>query len=194
MAIRLAIVLLVGYLLTLVPPASADLLAQNLQQESKSDAGQLSEFNRTNKSFLENGNGPIAVRRMNSSTPGRLWRNAESVPLEQLTKSPCSSLGKLCKFSGVVQQIEELPPNATLPPGKWSAILILAANRNTPLGFISLEILYNGDPEPINAGSNVTFAGYFIGTQEGQNLLGGTVECLVFVTNIIKLRPSLPGR
>jgi hypothetical protein len=173
---------------TLAAAFAADSAAPDLKQEPKAAVDPALQFNKTNKSFLENGNGLVAVDRMNSSTPGHLWRDAESIPLEQLTKSPYSSLGKLCKLTGIVQQIEELPPDEMISPGKWSVILIFALNRNAPLGITSVEILYNGDTRAINPGYNITFAGYFVGTHEGQNLVGGTVEALVFITNTIKLR------
>jgi hypothetical protein len=150
-------------------------------------ADQLPQFNKTNKSILENGNSIIAAAKVHSTTPARLWQESENIPLEQLTKSPVSSIGKLCKVSGVVQQIEELSPDDIDVPGTWSAILIQSPNKNSPFGLTNVEILFEGNTKLINPGSKITLAGYYVGTHEGQNLLGGTVESVVFVTNSIKV-------
>jgi hypothetical protein len=154
---------------------------------------ELLQFNKSNLSILENGNALVATHKIESSTPSRLWHEAKNLPLEKITKAPYSCIGELCKISGTVQQVAEMPPDTFDIPGKWWFVLMLANNRSSPFGFTNIELFFNGDSTLINPQSKVTFAGYFIGVHEGQNMLGGPIESMAFVTNSLQIT-SFPKR
>jgi hypothetical protein len=147
-----------------------------------------STFNTVEKSVTKNGNLQVAISKITSLSPEALWRAASFLPIEQITKNPYSSMGRLCKISGVVDEIQEMPPDKIMS-GRCSDILIMVKNRNASLGMSGIEIFYAGDPRDINPETTITFAGYYIGTIQTHNLMGGIVENLVFVTNSIKVTP-----
>ena len=140
------------------------------------------EFNMSDKSITTNGNLIVAASKIMNSTPTQVWQAAQPVSPAKITKSPYSSLGKLCKLTGSVYKVEEFPPTPNLT-GQWAEVLMLAGNPNSPLGTTTVDFMYNGDIDRINANTYITCAGYFIGTYESQNAMGGTVEGVVIVGN-----------
>ena len=67
--------------------------------------------------------------------------------------------------------------------GSWSEILMLVGNANSPLGATTVSFIYKGDISEVNSNQTITCAGYFIGTYESQNSMGGMVEGVVLVGN-----------
>jgi hypothetical protein len=137
------------------------------------------EFNTSEKSILTNGNIMIASNRLVASN-GDSWNSIKKVSAESVSKSPYSNMGKLQKISGQVYKVEELPPSLGLK-GQWSEAMMLAGNQNSPLGTSSIDCVYQGSPDLIKSGRVATCTGYFIGTFESENAMGGSVEALVFV-------------
>ena len=82
-----------------------------------------------------------------------------------------------------------MPPvdDESILPGKWSLIDVRVKNKNAPFGIMSVGIIFNGGPDEIDPDMRIAFAGYFVGTMEVQNLMGGNVDCPIFVTNSIKI-------
>ncbi len=88
---------------------------------------------------------------------------------------------KAVSLTGKVYKVEELPPGDH--PGHWSEILIITNNPNSPVGVTTVDFLFNGDISKIRSGQVITFSGYFIGTFESTNAMGGHVEALAMVGN-----------
>lgn len=140
-------------------------------------------FNTSDKMIESNGNLIVAATKIMPESQESIWKYSEEMPASNITKSPYSSLGKLCKVTGKIYQIQELPPSFGLP-GQWSEILMLTRNPNSPLGTSNISFIYKGDVSAINSGSRITCAGYYIGNYEGQNAMGGTIEGLMIVGNV----------
>lgn len=140
------------------------------------------QFNAADKNIITNNNVPVAVGLISTQSPDVLWKKAQLTTLANVTKNLYSSLGILWRIEGLVYQVTELPPSAALP-GKWSEILMLSENTNSPLMETTVVFLYKGSPENINSGDVAICAGYLAGTYETQNSLGGTIEVLVIVGN-----------
>ncbi len=138
-------------------------------------------FNTTDKSFKTNGNALLAFEKIQSGDI-KLEKQAVSISAAALTKTPYSTLGKLVKIKGDVIKVEEIPlaPGMT---GSWAEILLLSQNQNNPLGQSTIDFLYYGDISNINAGDTLWCTGYFVGTYESQNAMGGMVEGLAFIGN-----------
>ncbi len=49
------------------------------------------------------------------------------------------------------------------------------------MGVSTIDFIYQGDAYDLRAGSVVAVVGYFVGTNDTQNKLGGPVESLVLV-------------
>lgn len=137
-------------------------------------------FNTSDKNVMSNGNVPVAMAKLISTGSDVVWKSTIAGSVESISKAPYSALGKNYKVSGEVYKIEELPPEPGLP-GKWSEVLLLSRNPNSPGGFSTIDVMCNGDMSHLKSGQVVTFAGYFTGTHESQNAMGGLVEALVFV-------------
>ncbi len=136
-------------------------------------------FNTSDKSILTNGNIEVASNRLLTAT-GESWDSIKKSSIESISKSPYSNMGKLHKISGEVYKVEELPPSMGLK-GQWSEALMLAGNQNSPLGASSIDCVFHGSPDAIKSGRIATCTGYFIGTFDSANAMGGSVESLVFV-------------
>ncbi|MDA8428485.1 MAG: hypothetical protein M0T70_04445 [Geobacteraceae bacterium] len=137
------------------------------------------EFSTSDKSILTNGNIEVASNRLLTAS-GDSWGAIKKTSLESISKSPYSNMGKLHKVSGEVYKVEELPPSMGLK-GQWSEALMLAGNQNSPLGASSIDCVFHGSPDAIKSGRVATCTGYFIGTFDSANAMGGSVEALVFV-------------
>lgn len=143
-------------------------------------------FNTENKSISLNGNMVVAMHKINDMGINSVWDNSEIITAEALTKSPYSSIGKLCKISGKIYKVEELPPGEF--KGHWSELLLLTDNLNSPLGITTIDFIYNGDISNIRSGQIITCAGFFIGTFDSENALGGKVEAVAFVGNDVRVK------
>jgi len=140
------------------------------------------EFNTTDKSIASNDNVIVAAGKLKDDSPDSLWAKSEKISVNKLTKSPYSSLGKPCKITGRIYKLEEMPPSPGMQ-GSWSEILMLVGNANSPLGATTVSFIYKGDISEVNSNQTITCAGYFIGTYESQNSMGGMVEGVVLVGN-----------
>jgi hypothetical protein len=109
---------------------------------------------------------------------------AEVGTAEIITKSPYSALGKPYKIVGEIYKVEELPPGRY--EGRWSEILLLTPNPNSPHGVTTVDYIFNGDISKIRSGQRVVCAGYFVGTYDSPNAIGGTVEAIAFVGNKVQ--------
>lgn len=155
---------------------------QKVSQEEAPPAIQTT-FNSSDKSSKTNGNFIVAMAKIQTSQD-RLEPPATPTSAATLTKSPYSTLGKFIKIKGTIFKVEELPltPGMT---GQWAEVLLLSPNANNPLGASTIDFLYYGDIANINSGDVVWCTGYFAGTYESQNAMGGTVEGLSMVGNKI---------
>ncbi|MGA2400636.1 MAG: hypothetical protein ABSG91_02885 [Syntrophobacteraceae bacterium] len=153
------------------------------------------KFVTNEKSVRLNGNLRIAIDRLKEVSPNSIWAAAQDSPPSKITSRPFSFLGSLVKLSGQIYKIEQLPSDDVFR-GNWYEILISTPNTNDPLGMTTIELLYKGDASRISSRSNLTCAGYFVGTSDFRNAVGGQVEALVIVGNAIQstnpARPRYP--
>ena len=143
-------------------------------------------FNITDKSITSNGNLAVATEKIINMDINNVWNDAQNITAETLTKSPYSTIGKLYKITGEVYKVEELPPSNL--KGHWSEILLLTKNPNSPLGVTTIDFMYNGDTSRIKSGQIITCAGFFIGTFDSANAMGGKVEAITLVGNNARLK------
>jgi hypothetical protein len=148
---------------------------------SASNTSAKTSFNTTDKSITSNGNLALAMEKINQMDMNQVWNDAQPTTAEVLTKSPYSAIGKLYKIKGQLYKIEELPPNNN--KGRWSEMLLLTDNPNSPLGVTTIDFIYNGDVSKIKSGQIITCAGFFIGTFDSANAMGGKVEAVTMIGN-----------
>lgn len=149
--------------------------------QSAKQINNIAEFNTSDKSVEINGNILVAMAKTSgiSRTSSDVFEKKNA---SELTKSPYSSIGKLIKIKGKVFKVEELQRNPDMP-GNWAEILVLAPNKNSAIEVSTISFLYDGDISSINSGDIITCSGYFAGTYQSQNAMGGTVEGLAVVGN-----------
>lgn len=135
------------------------------------------EFNTSDKSMMTNGNLLVASARLEKGLP---TDTITKINAENLSKSPYSSIGKLHKIYGKIYKIEELPPALGLK-GQWTEILLITGNPNSPLGSSTIDCIFQGSAENFKSGKVASCSGYFIGTFESTNAMGGSVESYVFM-------------
>lgn len=143
----------------------------------------IAEFNKTDKAIETNGNVPVAMTKI-IGVNGTNHDSPVKITSTELTKSPYSSLGKLIKIKGQVFKVEELQRNPDIP-GRWAEILLLAPNKNSATQVSTISYIYDGDISTINSGDVITCSGFFSGTYQSQNAMGGAVEGLSVVGNKI---------
>lgn len=165
--------------------SNKDQRLQNNNQpiQSEKQINNIAEFNTSDKSVEINGNILVAM----TKTPGISGTSSdvfEKKNASELTKSPYSSIGKLVKIKGKVFKVEELQRNPDIH-GNWAEILMFTPNKNSATEFSTISFLYDGDISPVNSGDIITCSGYFAGTYQSQNAMGGTVEGLSVVGNQI---------
>ena len=158
--------------------------ASNTQQSTAT--AKTENFNTTDKSVSLNGNFAIAISKINKMGIHSIGDIAAQTTAEAVTKSPYSALGKPFKITGKIYKVEELPPGDH--DGHWMEILLLTENPNSPLGITTVDFLYNGDVSKIKSGQIVTCSGYFVGSYEAPNSVGGKVEAVAFVGNELRLK------
>jgi len=89
-------------------------------------------------------------------------------------------------MKGLVYKIEEVPENQNFHQ-KWNGILMVVEDPNSAFGATNVTFIYSGDDiEKIDPNTYITCAGYFVGTSNGQNAYGGTIESLVLVGNAFR--------
>lgn len=135
-------------------------------------------FNQSDKSVMSNGNLVYAVDKLNSGSDS--LDGVKTTDIESVSKSPYSSIGNIYRIIGKVYKIEQLPPMKGVS-GPWTELLMLANNPNSATGVSTVDCVYSGSPDKINSGTWATCTGYFIGTADTQNILGGQIESFVFV-------------
>jgi hypothetical protein len=152
-----------------LPPATAS--GKPARQSEPAAQSLPSQFNTVEKSLAENQNVIVAVRRIQSGVHSVV----EKTSIEEVTKNPYAALGKVCRFTGEAYKVEACAPNPVMK-GPWTDILVLVPNDNSPTGGTTVDFMCQGDLSAINSGDQVTLSGYFIGTYESKNAVGGTVE------------------
>ena len=157
----------------------------SVQSKHSQNTPKKASFNPSDKSIESNGYMTIAVNKINGMGSKSVWEESIPVTAEALTKSPYSALGKPHKISGEVYKIEEFPPIGGLQ-GHWSEILLLAENPNSLLGLTTIDFMYKGDISKIKSGQSITCAGFFVGTFQSENTLGGKDETFVLVGNDLR--------
>jgi hypothetical protein len=170
------------------------------QSESKSNGKtdsdglkkQTFQFNVNDKNALSNGNIQTAVAMYdwisaNSKTPDSAIYPDSITRLPIITKQPYSAIGKLFRVRGKIYKIEQMQPGTTGSAMVWTDILLSAPDKNNALGSSSIEFLYNGNVSDIDNKDIIDLFGYFCGTFESANAMGGTVQCLSFVGNHAKM-------
>ena len=153
-------------------------------------AGPQTTFNVSDNMISSNGNIVVAIKMIGQASPDAIWNNAKDTTASIITKNPYLFIGTLCKIYGRVSRVEAFPLYPELP-GHWSEILMLTANRNSPLGTSNVGFIYNGDIATVNSRDRMTCAGYYVGTYETENAFGGKLEVLVIVGNIFKLKENI---
>ncbi len=144
--------------------------------------GYCGDFNTSDINIENNKNAYIAIPKVIASSRDTMLQNVKNISIENITMSHYSSIGKICRISGQVRMIQELPLGAF---GNWHGIILACINSNSNVGFTSVQMLYNGDVKNIKSRSIVTIVGYYIGIDETENAMGGTVEMPSFVGNIV---------
>lgn len=152
-------------------------------QQTEKQVNHVGEFNKSNKSIETNGNVAVAMTKI-VDDGGILIGVPAKINIAELTKSPYSSIGKPVKVRGKIYKLEELPRDQGLQ-GRWAEILMLSPNKNDALGVSTIDFFYAGDISTVNPGDIITCSGYFVGTFQSQNAMGGAVESLVLVGNQI---------
>jgi hypothetical protein len=143
------------------------------------------QFTTNDKSVKSNGNILIAARIVNETKANGTLNGSQKVPLQQLMLKPYSYLGKLVSLSGRIYKIEQLPPDRGLP-GDWYEILLIGENPNSPLGMTTIDCMYKGDASSLKPKSIMEFSGYFVGTADSPNSVGGRVEAVMLIGNAIQ--------
>ncbi len=160
-------------------------------QEQKGSKNKKFTFSRDNKDAATNGNIQTAMHMFNWVKESGGTFDAASIGIEkggvdEISKKVYSCIGKLYTVRGRVFKVEELPPGPKGTNTDWGDVLMLVPNSNSPLGASTVEFLYAGDITQIKSQGVYEATGYFVGTYESQNALGGKVEGLLFVGNSIK--------
>lgn len=171
--------------LVVLPLILLALACEKVSQKVAESVGAVSPkptFNMTDKDVQSNGNIAVAAEMLKASSPNEIWSRATSISVSDLSKKTASSVGQTWKVSGEVYKVEEVAASTGLA-GKWTEVLLLAQNPNSPVGSTTIDFLYNGDSSEVNSGDSITIAGYLAGSYESQNAMGGTVEALAFVGN-----------
>lgn len=181
-ALIVVIVLVLSTVVMRFQTSKVDSAPQNAGSEENKSATVSDSFNNSDKDVTSNNNMMVAAERLKSESFDSLWSKGEQTTASQLTKSPYSSIGKIFRISGKVYKVEELPPSPDLH-GKWGELLLLVENSNSPLGMTTIDYIVEGDISKINSGQFVTCVGYFIGTHESENAVGGKVEAIVLMGN-----------
>lgn len=160
------------------------------EQPKKAQAATVPDkFNVADKSVTTNNNLLVAVEKLRGESVDSFYPKAEKTDAAILTKSPYSSIGKIVKITGKIYKVEEIPPSPEFK-GKWGEVLMFVDNRNSALGATTVDYLHEGDISKINPGQIVTCFGYFIGTHDSPNAMGGMVESVVLVGNKVVLKSS----
>jgi hypothetical protein len=139
-------------------------------------------FNTGDRKIESNGNLAVAVQRIAGESPQSTWETAPDRSVASITLKPYDALGKLCKIKGRIYRMEQASPDLKLGED-WMEIQLLCNNPKSPLGATSVDFLYKGDATSFRSGGILTLAGYFIGTFERANAMGGRVEVLSIVGN-----------
>ena len=168
------------------PSASNNSEINSPNEKSVSNVPVKMSFDTTNKSISLNGNIDVAMNKINDLGTNSVWDNSKPTTAEILTKSPYSAIGNLYKIIGKIYKVEELPPGGI--KGHWSELLLLTDNPNSPLGATTIDFLYNGDITNIQSGQIITCSGFFVGTFESDNSVGGKVEAITLVGNDLRLK------
>jgi len=132
-----------------------------------------------------NGNRRLANLKVVDMTIDSIINNAENVSIVELTKSPYNYLGKIIKVHGLVRVIEQMPPDSIIL-GTWHTILIACENPNSIGRITTLCVDYKGKTVNVNPDDYADVAGYFVGTYETTNLMGGVGTAYLMVGNYIK--------
>jgi len=142
------------------------------------------EFNTSDKSIETNNNINVAFSKylQGASNSGPYLQVMSAA---DITKSPYSNLGKMVMVKGQIYKVEELPPDPTLP-GKMYEILLLTKNPNSPLGATTINCMCIGDIKGASPKQTASCGGYFVGTFNSPNSVGGIVEALVIVGNVVR--------
>lgn len=129
---------------------------------------------------------------LRSSAPYDTWQNAQPINAARLTRNKDSYEGKIVRLKGIVWQIEQLPPIESIKDD-WYQMQIMVDNPNSTLGVTSIYFIYIGDASNVEPKTEITCAGYYVGTQQGENAFGGPVEALTIVGNAIKAKGAVSG-
>jgi len=158
----------------------------SLQSKQSQNTPKKALLNPSDKSIESNGYMTIAVNKINGMGSKSVLEESIPVTAEELTKSPYSAMGKPHRITGEVYKVEEFPPIGGLQ-GHWSEILLMAENPNSLLGLTTIDFMFNGDISKIKSGQRLTCAGFFVGTFQSENTLGGKDETYVLVGNDLRL-------
>jgi hypothetical protein len=140
-------------------------------------------FNTTDKSAKTNGNFDVAMKKLNRAYAGQEPRpEAVEISMQELSMSPHASIGKFIRVLCYPYKTEKVPPNDSIG-NNWFEILALADNPNAILKVTSLDIFLKNERLTLKPNTPEEITGYFIGTHDTINAMGGPVEAYVFVAN-----------
>ena len=140
-------------------------------------------FSLSNKSIESNGNFYAAIHLIEVANPDAIWQDAQDISISKVTKNPYSFLAKLCRVSGTVLTIKAIAPNNEYR-GEWYEITMLKDDPSSIVGATTVSYTHLGNADNVNPGTNITCAGFFVGTMSGVNYVG---EALVFLGNALKI-------
>lgn len=190
--------LLLGFILGVLATFGVGAIAQHIMTTSTKTDGTTAllpeqtsprVFNTTEKNAVLNGNLVVATMMAENGSMDNGWVDAETTTASEISMRPYSFLGKPVFFGGRIVKVEEQPPREGMN-GTWTEILLQSGNKNSPLGLSTIDFLYKGEARELTPGMKVWCAGYFVGTYESQNAMGGDVEGFSFVGN--KIIPRKP--
>ena len=149
-------------------------------------------FNTGDKEARTNGNIKTAVEMFDwTALNGKKMTDLHvqetiNVSAAVLTRQPLSYIGKVVKIRGTIYRVEETALPGRTNGRRWTELLLLTQNRNSPLGVATIDVLFDGDASDLRNDEAADVTGYFCGTTIVPNALGGQAEAMMLVSSAIE--------
>lgn len=163
------------------PAASSESQTTEKKEQPKQKANKVSEEAKWNKSDINaqsNGNIAIAANIVKRNKAA-IKENAQTVNAAEVMRRPWDYYGKVYKFQGVAEVLQDYPPASDLGKllgGECCEIVMTADNQETIVDGIVL-----GSTKGLQEGSIAEIYGYVAGTMEVPNKIGGNFTHLVVI-------------
>lgn len=126
---------------------------------------------------IQNGNIPIAVRKMKAD--GDIKNMATATSLEDVAKRPWDFYGKVIECTGEVGVVQDYPPGSDFSKimgGQSCAEVVMETNDGT-----IVDAFISGSSGSLRVGQLATVYGYPVGISEVPNKVGGKFTHLIIV-------------